>query len=107
MITKTKKELINEYKQQKQPMGVFRIRNTINAKVFIGSSLNLGAMWNRLRLQLDTGSHPNADLQKECMPEWNATLESGMTDKQIRSEVTKLLGIVYRRMLIDTATSNL
>jgi Rnl2 family RNA ligase len=42
-----------------------------------------------------------ADLQKECMPEWNETLAAGMNDKQIRGEVTKQLGIVYRRMLLD------
>ena len=65
METKTKKELINEYKQQKQPMGVFCIRNTVNGKVFIGSSMNVPAMWNRLRLQLDTGSHPSVDLQND------------------------------------------
>jgi Rnl2 family RNA ligase len=43
-----------------------------------------------------------ADLQKECMPEWNETLKAGMNDKQIRGEVTKQLGIVYRRMLLDS-----
>ncbi len=42
-----------------------------------------------------------ADLQKECMPEWNETLAAGMSEKQIRGEVTKQLGIVYRRMLLD------
>jgi Rnl2 family RNA ligase len=42
-----------------------------------------------------------ADLQKECMPEWNEVLALGMTDKQVRGEVTKTLGIVYRRMLLD------
>ncbi len=65
MSAKTKKELINEYKQQKQPMGVFRIRNTVTGKIFVGSTMNLAAMWNRLRLQLDTGSHPIADLQND------------------------------------------
>ena len=42
-----------------------------------------------------------ADLQKEQMPEWNEALANGASDKQIRGEVTKTLGIVYRRMLID------
>jgi len=43
-----------------------------------------------------------ADLQKECLPEWNEALAAGMSDKQIRGEVTKQLGIVYRRMLLDS-----
>lgn len=46
-----------------------------------------------------------ADLQKEARPEWEATLAAGMTDKQIRGEVTKTLGIVYRRMLLEKVTS--
>jgi Rnl2 family RNA ligase len=46
-----------------------------------------------------------ADLQKECLPEWNEVLASGISDKALRGEVTKTLGIVYRRMLIEAATS--
>ncbi len=45
-----------------------------------------------------------ADLHKECMAEWNEAIASGMNDKQIRAEVTKTLGAVYRRMLIEAAT---
>lgn len=42
-----------------------------------------------------------ADLQKECMPEWKAALDSGMTDKQVRGAITKAVGSVYRRMLLE------
>lgn len=63
----TRKEWINRYKEMKFPMGVFQIRNKFNGKVFIGSSINLTAMQNRLKLQLSTGTHPNSRLQKE----WN------------------------------------
>lgn len=45
----------------------------------------------------------HADLLKECLVEWNETVASGVTDKQLRGEVTKTLGTVYRRMLIDDA----
>lgn len=41
------------------------------------------------------------DLQKEAMTEWQAAIASGVTDKQVRSEVTRVLGAVYRRMLLD------
>ena len=62
---KTRKELKEEYKQMKFPMGVFQIKNNINGKIFIGSSLDLKAIWHAQKLQLDIGIHQNSDLQKD------------------------------------------
>lgn len=62
---KTRKELKEEYKHMKFQMGVFQIRNTINGKVFIGSSLDLKAIWHAQKLKLDIGMHQNSDLQKD------------------------------------------
>jgi hypothetical protein len=62
---KSKKELKDEYKMRKFKMGVFQIRNTINEKVFIDGSLDLDAIWNRTRMELNFGSHGNSELQKE------------------------------------------
>ena len=62
---KTRKELTEEYKQLKFKMGVFQIRNVTNGKVFVESSLNLDAIWNRHRAQLNFGSHPSATLQED------------------------------------------
>ncbi len=64
---KTQKELKEAYKQMKVPMGVFQIRNTVNGKIFVDSSNNLDAIWNRHRAQLGFGSHPNTALQQD----WN------------------------------------
>ena len=64
----TKKELKESYKQLKFPIGVFQIRNTVTGKVFISSSVNLDAIWNRHHLQLKFGMHPNEKLQAD----WNA-----------------------------------
>lgn len=47
-----------------------------------------------------------ADLQKECLAEWNEVLASGVADKAVRGEVTKTLGSVYRRFLIDEAVGS-
>jgi hypothetical protein len=66
---KTKKDIKQEYKQKKFRMGVFQIRNLANGKVFISSSVNLDAIWNRHKFQLEMGSHPNKELQKD----WNDT----------------------------------
>lgn len=62
---KTRKELINEYKQMKFRMGVFQIRNTVNGKIFVEGSVNLEAIWNRHRTQLDIGNHPSTGLQQD------------------------------------------
>lgn len=65
MEEKTKKQLKEDYKQMKFKAGVFGIRNMVNNKLYLGSSVNMDAMWNRSRVQLDFGSHPNAELQAD------------------------------------------
>jgi len=62
---KTRKELNEEYKHMKFQMGVFQIKNNLNGKIYIGSSLDLKAIWNAQKLQLGIGMHKNSDLQKE------------------------------------------
>lgn len=79
---KTKKEIINEYKRIKSRIGVFQIRNKMNNKVFIESSVDLVAIWNRLRFQLNMGSHPNMALQKD----WNELGEENFA-YEILSEI--------------------
>jgi frataxin-like iron-binding protein CyaY len=59
------KELKEAYKQTKQPAGVFQIRNTVNGKIFIGSSTTLNTIWNSQKIQLETGNHPFEGLQKD------------------------------------------
>lgn len=71
-IMKTRKELKDAYKQMKFRMGVFQIRNTVNGKIYIESSVNLDAIWNRHRFQLNAGNHPNNVLQQD----WNTYGES-------------------------------
>ena len=63
-----KKDLKREYKETKQPMGVFQIRNLTNEKVWISSSLNLAGIFNRYEFALKAGSHLNKVLQTD----WNA-----------------------------------
>ena len=62
---KTNKELKAEYKLYKSPKGVYQIKNLKNGKIFIGSSSDLKAIWNRHQAQLNFGSHPNIELQKD------------------------------------------
>lgn len=66
-LMKGNKQLKEDYKQKKFPIGVFQIRNTINNKILVGSSTNLDAIWNRHKAELKLGGHRNQILQKE----WN------------------------------------
>ncbi len=59
------KEFKKIYKQKKFRMGVFQIRNTVNAKVFIESSMNLDTIWNRHNFQLRNNLHTNKLLQND------------------------------------------
>ena len=62
---KSQKEIKREYKERKKPSGIFLIKNTVNAKVFLGSCLNLEGVLNSQKFKLTTGSHKNSELQKE------------------------------------------
>jgi GIY-YIG catalytic domain len=65
---RTRRELIREYKETPRPMGVFRIRNTVNGRAFVGSSTDLPSILNRHRAQLRLGAHRNRDFQAD----WNS-----------------------------------
>ena len=60
-----RKALIRQFKERRPEMGVFRIRNTANGKVLIGSSADLPSMLNRQQAQLRLGAHPNRELQAD------------------------------------------
>lgn len=65
---KSKKELKEEYKQMKFPMGVFQIRNIRNHMILIDHSADMESKWNRHKMELKFGNHRNKGLQKD----WNA-----------------------------------
>jgi hypothetical protein len=65
--TKRRKEIHREYKERVKPSGVFRIKNMVNGKVLLGSSLNLEGPLNKHRFMLKINGHPNQELQKD----WN------------------------------------
>lgn len=62
---KSKKEIKDKYKEMKFKIGVFQLRNIDNHKIYVESSTDLVAIWNRHRFQLKNGLHPNIYLQKE------------------------------------------
>ncbi|NLY10706.1 MAG: GIY-YIG nuclease family protein [Firmicutes bacterium] len=60
-----RKELVEQYKQMKHDMGIFWIHCKVNDKYFLETSQNLKARINREKFQLDTGFHPNRELQSD------------------------------------------
>jgi hypothetical protein len=64
-MTMDRRDAIRKYKERVQPMGIFCIRNRENGKALIGSSLDVPAMLNRLRFQLQLGKHSDAALQAD------------------------------------------
>ncbi len=60
-----KKELKKQYKQTVQPMGIYQIKNLTSGKIFLGFAKNLPGKLNSVKFQLEHGSHPNRDLQKD------------------------------------------
>lgn len=56
-----------DYKLGHRPMGVFQIRNTVNDKVFVDSSLNVPGKINRHMFALKAGLHAAKRLQAD----WN------------------------------------
>lgn len=64
---KSQKELKREYKERKVQAGIFQVKNTVNGKILLGSSLNLNGPLNSHKFMLTIGRHRNDLLQKE----WN------------------------------------
>lgn len=64
-----RKELIEQYKQMKPDMGIFWICSQATNKCFIETSQNLKGKMNSTLFQLNAGSHPIQELQRE----WTAS----------------------------------
>ncbi|URM34762.1 GIY-YIG nuclease family protein [Cytobacillus firmus] len=62
-----KRELKQQFKETPIEAGVYQIKNTVNNKIFIGSTNNLKSL-NGVRFSLETNTYmPNRELQDE----WN------------------------------------
>lgn len=64
-INLDKKELKKQYLQNPPAMGIFKVENLINKKIFIDYGLNVKGKINSCKFQLDNNSHPNKSLQED------------------------------------------
>ena len=67
MKIKSKKNIKRDYKERAKPAGVFQVKNTVNGKVLLGSSLKLEGPLNGHKFILKIGAHRDKVLQQE----WN------------------------------------
>jgi len=62
-----RRALVREYLETPRPAGVFQIRSTTTGRTLLGLSPNVPGVLNRQRFQLQSGSHPDVELQSD----WN------------------------------------
>ncbi|APU59637.1 GIY-YIG nuclease family protein [Clostridium botulinum] len=65
MDKQRRKDLLEKYKQLKTYMGVIKITNNVNGKIYIDSCPNLKNQWLTLQIQLTMGKHNKSQLIKD------------------------------------------
>ena len=87
-----KKELIKEYKNQKQPAGIFAVKNKPENKMFIGNSLNLPAKIRGITFELEMGSQVFSNLAGDYKRLGKGQFEISILDEiEIKDETEKEL----------------
>jgi hypothetical protein len=58
-----KREILQAYKEEKRPAGVYALRCAATGEVWVGTSKNIGQQKNSIWFSLRSGGHPNRKLQ--------------------------------------------
>jgi hypothetical protein len=61
----SRSEARRAYKEAAVPMGIYAIKNLSNGKLFVGHTLNLPALFNRLRFEFAQRLHRVPELQAD------------------------------------------
>lgn len=108
---KTNKELKADFKLHKPIMGVFQIRNLVSDKIFIDSSTDVFAKWNRHQFQLKMGMHLSKNLQHDWTKLGAENFVFEMLselkyndEKQV--DYKKELEVLQEMVLVDLASSS-
>lgn len=75
MDTKSRRDLVREYKERKSVAGVYAVRCGPTGEVWTAGSRNIGAQQNSLWFSLRTGGNINREMQAA----WTAHGEAGFT----------------------------
>lgn len=94
-----KKQITKDYKQQKQPAGIYAVHNKVDNKMYIGTSKNLPAVVRRFEFTLTMGSFPYQELIDDYKKLGKESFEikildelelKNETDKEITAELNEL-----------------
>ena len=113
MFMINKKELKKDYKIQKQPAGLFAVKNKVDNKIFIGISINLPAKLRGINFELDSGSHGYHKLADDYNRLGKDNFEITVldqieikdeTDKELRNELETLEEIWVEKLKSEGVT---
>ena len=94
-----KKQISKDYKQQKQPAGIYAVHNKVDNKMYIGTSKNLPAVVRRFEFTLHMESFPYQELIDDYKKLGKENFEikildelelKNETDKEIDTELISL-----------------
>jgi len=94
-----KRQISKEYKQQKQPAGIYAVHNKVDNKMYIGTSKNLPAVVRRFEFTLQMESFPYQklidDYKKLGKENFKVKILDELelkneTDKEITAELNQL-----------------
>jgi hypothetical protein len=98
MDKQRRKELGEQFKQISVYMGIIKISNKVNGKIFLISYSNLKNRWFTLRWQLDMGRFANFELQKD----WREFGEDAFTYEVIdKKEVKEEMDVQWELKLLE------
>jgi len=85
-----KKQITLDYKQQKQPAGIYAVHNKVDNKMYIGTSKNLPAVIRRFEFTLTMGSFPYQELIDDYKKLGKDNFEIKILDElEIKNETEK------------------
>jgi len=84
-----RKAITREYKTRQSPRGIFVVRCTASAEVWVGSSSNLDGARNRIWFSLRTGCDQNAALQTSWTAHGEPAFDYEILEK-LADEVSEL-----------------
>lgn len=85
-----KKQISKDYKQQKQPAGIYAVHNKVDNKMYIGKSKNLPAVVRRFEFTLQMESFPYQELIDEYKKLGKDNFEIKILDElELKNETEK------------------
>ena len=87
---KSRKELLEEYKQLKSYMGVIQITNNASGKIYVAAYPNLKNKWLTIQGQLIMGTHANFQLQKDWKEMGPEAFTYDVLEEKESNEVTDM-----------------